>query len=111
MIKSFKHAFCGLVYALKERTFRILCAIALVVLALAIVLEVMLIEGAVLVLTITIVLGLELLNTQVEKTLDIIQPRFDARVKMIKDISAAAVLIASVGSVLIGLLIFLPYLI
>ncbi len=111
MIKSFKHAFHGLIYALEERTFRILCSIALATIALAVVLEVTLIEGSVIFLTITIVLSLELLNTQVERTLDIIQPRTDARVRMIKDVSAAAVLIASVGSVLIGLLIFLPYLI
>lgn len=111
MINSLRQAFQGLVYALAERTFGIMSAIALAVASLAFVLEVEPIEGGILILTVTVVLSLELLNTQVERTLDILQPRTDHRIRIIKDISAAAVLIASIGSVFIGLIIFLPYLI
>lgn len=111
MKNSFRHAFHGLIYALEESTFKIMSVIALAVATLAFVLEVKPIEGGILILTVTVVLSLELLNTQVERTLDILQPRTDHRVRMIKDVSAAAVLIASAGSVFIGLIIFLPYLI
>ena len=110
MIKSFRYAFQGLVYASKERTFRIMCVIALMVIALALILKITLIEWSILILTMMVVFCFELLNTQVEKTLDILQPKRDARVRMIKDVSAGAVLIASIGSVFIGLLIFFPYL-
>ena len=111
MKKSFIHAFHGLVYALEESTFKIMFVIALTVAVLALILEVKPIEAGVLILTVTVVLSLELLNTQVEKTLDILQPKRDQRVRVIKDVSAAAVLIASIGSVFIGFIIFLPYLI
>ena len=111
MKKSFIYAFHGLVYAFEESTFKIMSVIALAVAVLALILEVEPIEAGVLILTMTVVLSLELLNTQVEKTLDILQPKKDQRVRVIKDVSAAAVLIASVGSVFIGLIIFVPYLI
>ncbi len=111
MINSFRHAFHGLIYALEERTFRILSAIAFLVIALSFILEISLIEWSIVFLTITIVMSLELLNTQVERTLDILQPKTDLRVRIIKDISAAAVLIASIGSVIIGIIVFLPYII
>jgi len=111
MKNSFKHAFRGLVYTLEESTFRIMLAIALIVAVLAIVFRVTLIEASVLVLTVTLVLGLESLNTQIEKVLDILEPRTNYRIGVIKDVSAAAVLIASIGAFIIGLIIFLPYLI
>ncbi len=111
MINSFKYAFHGLIYALKERTFRILLIIAFFVITLSFILEISLIEWSIVFLTIIIVLSLELLNTQVERTLDILQPKTDLRVRVIKDVSAAAVLIASIGSAIIGIIIFLPYII
>lgn len=109
MIKSFKYAISGIVYASKEKTFKILLIIALIVTLFAIFIPVTLIEFSVLVLTIIIILGLELLNSQVERTLNIISPEKNQTVKEIKDISAAAVLIACLGSIIIGLLIFLPH--
>lgn len=66
-------------------------------------------DKEILIITITIVLVVELLNSQIEKFLDIIQPNFDDRVKIIKDISAGAVLISIIGAVIIGILIFYPY--
>jgi len=111
MKNSFKHAFRGLIYSLEESTFRIMFAIALVVAVLAIALGVTSIEASILVLTVTVVLGFEFLNTQIEQVFDILEPRANHRIGIIKDVSAAAVLIASIGAVIIGLIIFLPYLI
>jgi diacylglycerol kinase len=67
-------------------------------------------EKIIIIFIITLVLTLELINSQIERILNILQPNYDLRVKIIKDISAAAVLIACFGSVVIGILIFLPYL-
>jgi len=108
--KSFKHAFSGLRYALREQTMKILLFIAFLAVALSFYLEISLIEKAIIFLTITLVLGLELINSQVERTLNIVEPRFSEKVKEIKDISAGAVLVASIGAAVIGILIFLPYL-
>ena len=62
-----------------------------------------------LILTILVVLSLELINSQIEKFLDLIQPEHHPRVKIIKDFSAGAVLLSAIGSVVIGLLIFWPH--
>ncbi len=67
-------------------------------------------EKIIVIFFITLILTLELINSQIEKILNILQPNYDPRVKTIKDVSAAAVLIACLGSAIIGFLIFLPYL-
>ncbi len=68
-------------------------------------------ERVIIIFLIGTVFSMELINSQVERTLDIVQPDYDVRVKNIKDISAGAVLIASITSLIIGIIIFLPYLI
>ena len=109
IIESFKCAFRGIGYACQEQTIKIMIFIALSVTVSMIYMGVSFFEKVIVFLTITLVLGLELINSQVEKTLDIIEPNFSERVRRIKDISAGAVLVASIGSVIIGVIIFLPY--
>ncbi len=111
MIKSFKYAYQGIVWAWQEPTFRILLVITLIVLLLMVVFRVTLLEAAILILTIAMVLSFELLNSQVERTLNIIKVEQDERIGQIKDMAAATVLLASIGAAAIGLLIFLPRLI
>lgn len=111
MIKNFKHAFNGIIFALKEKSFRVMFLIALAVFILGFLLNITATETLIIIMTVTLVLGLELINSQVERTLDIISPQKDERVREIKDISAGAVLVASIGSAFIGFIIFLPYLI
>jgi diacylglycerol kinase len=53
---------------------------------------------------------MELANSAVERVADILKPRIHDYVKEIKDIMAAAVFLASMSAVVIGLIIFLPYL-
>jgi len=50
----------------------------------------------------------ELFNTAIEKVCDIVSPQRNAQVKFIKDVSAAAVLVASILAFIIGLIIFIP---
>ncbi len=107
---SFRHAFFGLRMVFKaEQSFRLQVLIAGVVVLLMFYLPLHSLERAVLILSIGFVLGLELLNSQIEDILDLIQPEFDGKVKKIKDLSAAAVLIAALAALVVGLLIFLPY--
>lgn len=109
---SFKNAFRGLKIAFsEEQNFQIQVGVALLIIVLMIVLPLTRFERAILVLTISFVLGLELLNSQIERVLDFLEPNHDPRVKRIKDLASAAVLVAVFGSVVIGLLILLPYLI
>lgn len=60
------------------------------------------------IMAIVLVLGIEGLNTAVEKISDYIQPEFDKKIGFIKDISAGAVLFVSIGGLIVGFIIYLP---
>ena len=51
------------------------------------------------------------MNTAVEKFMDVVKPRLHAQVEVVKDIMAAAVFLASLGSIIIGSFIFIPRLV
>jgi diacylglycerol kinase len=111
-LNSIRIAFWGIKSALKkERNFRIQFLIAIIVIILMVVLELNTIEKSILLLTIFVVLSLELINSQIEKILDLIQPEIRQKIKTIKDLSAGAVLFSVFGSIVIGILIFLPHII
>ena len=65
-------------------------------------------EWMVILLCITAVLTLEMINTAIEKLCDVVHPGYHPQIKVIKDIAAGAVLLAAVGSVIAGAIIFLP---
>ena len=109
LIKKFGHAIDGLKLAVSEQVFIIFCGIGLLVFIAMFVFKVPLYEKVVLILTITFIMTLELINSRIERILDIFQPDQDLNVKIIKDISAAAVLLACLGAATIGILIFWPY--
>ena len=69
------------------------------------------IEWALLFLVIGIVLTAELFNSAIEKIADIVNPEWNEKVKLLKDYSSAAVLIAAITSLIIGCIIFIPKLI
>ena len=111
-LNSVRIAFFGIKSAFKkERNFRIQFLIAAIVIILMIFLELNSIEKSILLLTILVVLSLELINSQIEKFLDLIQPEIRPKIKTIKDLSAGAVLFSVIGSIVIGFLIFFPYII
>jgi len=110
LYQSFKYAFRGFKTAVfEEQTFKIQLTIGVLVIILMFLLPLTSLERAVLFFTILLVLSLELFNSQLERILDIFNPKFNSNIKKIKDLSAGAVLLASLGSIIIGLLIFLPY--
>ena len=63
-------------------------------------------EWLILVLTIALVLTTEALNTVLEKTVDLCQPESHPAARNAKDLSAAAVLIASIGALIVGGILF-----
>ena len=74
-------------------------------------LEISTIEWLFVVFAIVLVFMAELFNTIAEEMADIVQPDHDQRIGRIKDMAAGAVLIAAVGALTIGLIIFLPKLV
>lgn len=60
------------------------------------------------ILAIGSVMGVEGINTAIEKLCDYQQPNFDKKIGFIKDISAGAVMLVSIAAVIVGLIIYLP---
>ena len=67
-----------------------------------------LLEWCIQLLAIGLVMGVEGLNTALEKLADYIQPEHDQRIGLIKDIAAGAVFITALVAAIVGLLIYLP---
>ena len=66
------------------------------------------IEWTILILCMILVLSLEMINSAIEKICDLIQPNQHPQIKIIKDVAAGAVLLASIGAAIIGAIILLP---
>jgi diacylglycerol kinase (ATP) len=108
-IASFGHAFRGWVYVLKtQHNARIHAVAAAFVFVLGVWLRVPARDWAILILTITMVFTAEFINTAIEAVVDLASPRKHPLAKVGKDVGAAAVLIAALAAVLIGLLILGP---
>lgn len=107
--KSFAYAFQGVRTAFKrEPNFKIHIIIAAAVLLLALFLQFNIVEWIILAFTIVFVITLELLNTVLEALTNLISPYVSSEAKVAKDVSAAMVLVASLLSVIVGLLLFIP---
>jgi diacylglycerol kinase len=109
ILHSFKFAFQGLVFAWKERNFKLHILSTIAVLSLGFYCQVSKIEWIVLLLCIAAVLSLELFNTALEKIVDLVSPNKHPLAGMAKDLSASAVLVFSITSAIIGVVIFYPY--
>lgn len=110
LARSFSYACHGLKQVLvHEQNFRIQIFFALLVVALMIFFTVKLWEAVVLIMLIFSVLILEILNTIFERLTDFLKPQIHYYVKVIKDLMAAAVLLASIGAVIISFIILGPY--
>ncbi len=109
LIKSFQYAGRGIYQAWKEElNFRIEVTVAVVILVLAWWLHIGVVKFTILVLTCGFVLALELVNTMIEHISDVLKPRLDNYVRQIKDLSSAAVLVAAVTAMIIGICLLLP---
>lgn len=107
--KSFMYAGRGLYKAwCEEANFRFEIAVTLIVFIMAFWLRLDAVRLAILALTCGLVLALELVNTMIERISDVLKPRLDHYVKQIKDLSAAAVLIAAVTAVTVAICLLLP---
>ena len=111
LLRSFGFAFEGISYLIRTQpNTRIELAIGGAVLLLATWLGISALEWAVLVLTIVLVLAMEALNTSMELAVTLASPERHPLAKAAKDVSAAMVLIAAAGSLIVGLAILGPHL-
>lgn len=109
LFKSFKFAFTGITTEFRKgRNFRIQIVAAIAAIVLGLILKISNFEWLDLTLVIASVLILELINTAIEQIVDMVSPEIQEKAKIAKDVSAGAVLIASIAAVFIGAFLFLP---
>ena len=108
--RSFKVAFSGLWFAIRnENTFKAGAIIAVFVIFFCFYFPLTNIERAVVFLTIFAVLGMELMNMQVERTTNLIDRSHNPEIKIIKDLAAGAVLMIAIVAAIVAGFIFIPY--
>lgn len=108
-IKSVGFAFRGAILLIRtEASIKIQVCIAIVVTLAGFYFDISKTEWILQIFAIALVLGIEGMNTAVEKLSDFVQPEFDKKIGFIKDISAGAVMLVSIASASIGLIIYLP---
>jgi diacylglycerol kinase len=107
--RSIQNALRGFVAALRtEPNMRIHLVAAILVVACSFAFALSLHEWLWIIWCIALVFILELVNTAIEKWMDWLHPERRAEVGFIKDVMAAAVLVAAIASLLCGGLIFIP---
>jgi len=108
-IKSVGFAFKGLFLLVRtEASIKVQLVIAIVMTLLGFYLGISTTEWILQCICIGLVMGIEGMNTAIEKLSDFVQPDYDEKIGFIKDISAGAVMLVSIISVIVGLLIYLP---
>lgn len=109
--KSVQYTINGLMWILRnERNFQLEILGLIINLFLIVFLGLNPFETALILLCSFGVLITETLNTCIEKICDYIQPDFDQRIGIIKDLAGGAVLLSVIASVCVGVLIYWPYL-
>ncbi|MTI70889.1 MAG: phosphatase PAP2 family protein [Firmicutes bacterium] len=114
LIDSFNYAVDGIIYTLKtQRNMRIHFFAAFLVLIISLFFDFNRVELLILFLTITVVIIAEMINTAVEKTIDIITKEYHPLAKIAKNVAAGAVLIAAGNAIVVAYLLlfdrFNPY--
>ena len=106
--KAVQYALAGLGCARSERSLHIEIVCGIFAIILGIIFRINRIEWMFVSLSMALVIGLELINTAVEKLATKVKKENDDDIKAVKDITAAAVLVACTSALLIGALIFVP---
>ncbi|MDP2860620.1 MAG: diacylglycerol kinase family protein [bacterium] len=106
---SFGNAFAGIIYAFTSQpNFVIHFGFSLLALAAAWLFKISSSELLILVLTISLVLVAEMLNTAIEQVTDLVTSEWRKEAKHAKDVSAGMVLLAATASIFVGIMIFSP---
>jgi undecaprenol kinase len=111
-IRSFKHAFDGIHHAFKnDQNLLVHLMVAFIVINASVALHVSGYEMGILGLTIMMVIMAEMVNSAIERMVDLITKEHRVEAKIAKDVAAGMVLLTAVAAVIIGSLIFLPYIV
>jgi diacylglycerol kinase len=92
----------------KQRNARIQVVMGITAITLGFIVSISTYQWLLVLFCIGLVISLEMINSAIEIFCDMVTTDFHPTIKIIKDISAGAVLVASVSSLIIGLIIFIP---
>lgn len=110
LLNSFRFACNGIRYAIHtQQNFRIQLFFLAAAVSMGLFFHISELEWIALILTSSLVLILEIINTSIERLVDFMTSEYHPKAEQVKDTAAGAVLIASAMSVVIGLIIFIPY--
>lgn len=110
LLKSFSYAFEGVLYALKHnQNLRIHFMTAGIVILASLFFEVTPFEMGILGVMILLVISAEMVNTAIEQMVDLIVNEHKKEAKIAKDVAAGMVLLTALGSVIVGILVFVPH--
>ncbi|MFJ5765921.1 diacylglycerol kinase family protein [Lysinibacillus sp. NPDC093210] len=107
-LRSFGYAFEGIITACKEQNFQSHLLSAGIVLIVGYFTGLSQVEWFIVLLLIALMFALEMMNTAIERVVDLASKDIHPLAKQAKDIAAGAVLVFAVFSAIIGLLIFIP---
>ncbi len=108
--QSFKHAIRGITLFIRTtHNAWIQILIMIFVLFLGVFFEISHLEWILLVLAIGLVFITEAINTAIEIDVDLTSPTYHPYARDTKDVAAGAVLLASFTAIIVGLFIFVPY--
>ncbi|GAB3423631.1 diacylglycerol kinase family protein [Niabella aquatica] len=109
LTRSLGYAFNGLVQAIRsEQNMKVHIVAAIIVTTGGFILSIPTAEWIAILICIGVVIAFEMFNTAIEKLCDFVSPEHHAQIKVIKDLSAGAVLVMAIISLITGLLVFLP---
>lgn len=109
-LKSIKYSFDGLLYSYRyEQSFWIHGFCVLLALILGFIFKIKLSEWAIIFIALGIILALELINTAIEATVDLVTDEIHPLAKIAKDCGSAASFVMSIVSIVISLFVFGPY--
>jgi len=104
-----RYALQGIVIVVKEeKNFRIHICMATLAILFSAILNVSTSEWLFILFVIHLVFITELINSAIERLIDYIKPEFHPLAGAIKDIAASSVLVASILSIFVGCIIFIP---
>jgi diacylglycerol kinase (ATP) len=110
LAKSFHYAFQGIHYAFRsQQNVRIHFLVGVLVILAALFFQVNPFEMGILAIVILLVIAVEMVNTAIEKMVDLIISEHHNDAKIAKDVASGMVLITVIGAIIVGILIFTPY--
>lgn len=108
-LKSFTYAFNGLrILFREEHNSRIHLFVTVCVIVAGVLLKLSILEWVAIAFAVGLVFSGEIFNSSIEDLADVVCPERDDRIKKVKDMAAAAVLVNAIAAATIGLLVFLP---